>query len=388
MLGVADMSTDVNTQTKNLNGKMDFIEECVNIAIDEELGSPLMIEKAKERNVKKGDVRTWEELVEHFGPAHPDDFRKTVFYSTTKWAKKWAKENPQRYCCFVETGGTTGPPKKTIFLDDSSLLPGNLDPYDIDTPTYPAASQEALKMLDLHKIPRDGEHYALSMLPTGPHMAGKWVIKYWDRDVSPVYHIDLDPRYIKISMMKNPEAAKLYLETMNFQVANLVKQEFANIGIVITTGVIIEKMYQQILAMKEKGSLKGLVHGGVPMSPETHKMIKEELKLPIAGYYGQSLFGPTMQSEVVSTDYDLDYYPWSRMNMFVISDENDINTRVEYGGTGTVVSQRISPECVIPALIQHGDVGTLISGKGYYKDRDGVRNPIRVLKTDESLGVY
>lgn len=268
-----------------------------------------------------------------------------------------------------------------------TLLPGELDPYDIETPTFPVASQAALQMIDAHKIPRGLN--VLSMLPTGPHMAGKWVIKYWDRDMeSMIYHIDLDPRFIKVAMMKDPNAAKLYLENMNFQVQNLIEQEFSNIGIVITTGVIIEKMYPIIKKMKEQGNLKAIIHGGVPMSQETHRLVKEELQLPLAGYYGQSLFGPTMQTELPNDNYDLDYYPWERMNMFITKDENDISQRGSYGEEGTVVSQRVSPECVIPALIQYGDYGELIKGKGIYSNRDGIRNPRRILKKDEQLGVY
>ncbi|MHA1867078.1 MAG: hypothetical protein ACTSXD_03365 [Candidatus Heimdallarchaeaceae archaeon] len=381
------MITETKSETTSKNQISDFIEECVNIAIDEEYGSPMMINLAKEKNVKKGDVRNWVELTEFFGDVKPDEFRKSIYYTTTKWAFKWAKKSRHRATPLVETGGTTGKPKKTVFLEDMTLLPGELDPYDIEMPTFPVASQAALRMIDAHKIPRGLN--VLSMLPTGPHMAGKWVVKYWDRDMeSMIYHIDLDPRFIKVSMMKYPNAAKLYLENMNFQVQNLIEQEFSNIGIVITTGVIIEKMYPIIKKMKEHGNLKAILHGGVPMSQETHRLVKEELKLPLAGYYGQSLFGPTMQTELPNENYDLDYYPWERMNMFVTKDENDISQRGSYGEEGTVVSQRVSPECVIPALIQHGDYGELIKGKGIYSNRDGIRNPRRILKKDEQLGVY
>ncbi|MHA1302536.1 MAG: hypothetical protein ACTSQE_11640 [Candidatus Heimdallarchaeaceae archaeon] len=365
----------------------DYIMQCVDIAIDPEMGSPMMIELAQSKGVKKGDIRDWNDLATHFGAVSAEEFRKSIYHTTTKWAFEWVKKSPHRSTPLVETGGTTGKPKKTVFLEDMTLLPGDLNAYDIEMPTYPTANQTALEMLDAHGIERNLN--VLCMLPTGPHMAGKWVIKYWDRDTKGmVYHIDLDPRFIKAAMMKNPEAAQLYLENMNFQVQNLIEQEFANIGIVITTGVIIEKMYPVIQKMKENGNLKAVIHGGVPMSQETHRLIREELGLPLAGYYGQSLFGPTMQSELPNENYDLDYYPWERMNMFITKDEKDISQRGDYGEEGTVVSQRVSPECVIPALVQSGDYGMLIKGKGIYSHRDGIRNPRRILKKDEQLGVY
>ncbi len=382
------MTIEAGSQKGTQTEINDFIMECVNISIDEQTGSPLMINLAKEKGVKKNDISDWVDLAEHFAPISPDEFRKSIYHTTNKWALNWVKQDSHRSTVLVETGGTTGKPKKTVFLEDLSILPENLDPYDINTPTFPAATQFALGMLDDFGIKLKGTN-VLTMLPTGPHMAGKWVIKYWDRATQGmVYHIDLDPRFIKVAMMKNPEAAQLYLDNMNFQVSNLIDQEFANIGIVITTGVIVEKMFPLLKKMKEQGKLQGIIHGGVPMSQETHKLVIEELGVPIAGYYGQSLFGSTVQSPLLNENYDLDYYPWERMNMFITLDENDITNRADYGEEGIVVSQRISPECVIPALIQDGDYGELIRGKGRYTNRDGVRNPHRILKSNEKLGVY
>ena len=75
------------------------------------------------------------------------------------------------------------------------------------------------------------------------------------------------------------------------------------------------------------------------------------------------------------------------MNSFVVEDPFDIQTRLGYGETGTVVSQRVSPECVIPALVQTGDLATLIPPKGKFK-QDGLRNPHRELSQGQQMGVY
>ena len=109
--------------------------------------------------------------------------------------------------------------------------------------------------------------------------------------------------------------------------------------------------------------------------------------LPVLGFYGQSLFGTAFQSPDVK-NYHLDYYSHPRMNMFVVSDENDINSRINYSEMGTVVSQRISPETVIPALVQNGDIATLIKPKGKFDYTDGVRDPHRDLSQGQQMGVY
>jgi len=197
----------------------------------------------------------------------------------------------------------------------------------------------------------------------------------------------MDPRFVKVAMMADPKIGGMYLQHMQDQVERLVKQEFPFITGMFTTGVLIEKMFPLIQSLKEKGNLQAIVHGGTPLSNETLKILKEDMGLKVCGFYGQSLFGTAFESPD-HEGYHLDYYPHPRMNMFVVDNPDDISTRVNYGEQGTVVSQRISPETVIPALVQTGDIANLIKPKGKFSYADGVRDPHRDLTGNQQMGVY
>ena len=199
--------------------------------------------------------------------------------------------------------------------------------------------------------------------------------------------IDMDPRWVKKAAMIDPKIMGLYLKHMQDQTEALVKQEFPFISGLFTTGVLIEKSFPMIQALHGKGNLQAIVHGGTPLNNETLKVLRDDMGLKVCGFYGQSLFGTAFESPDTE-GYYIDYAPHPRMNMFVVSDENDISTRVNYGEMGTVVSQRISPETVIPALVQNGDIATLIKPKGKFDYCDLVGDPHRDLSQGQQMGVY
>ena len=302
------MATSTKEKTTTELAQADFIEQVCNIAIDEELGSPLMIKLAKENNVKKGDVRTWEDLVEHFGATDPEVFRKSVTYTTTKWAFIQAKEKANRALSLAETGGTTGPPKKTVYLTDTTYEVTQLiDPYDIETPFYNVLIREQYEVMQDFKIPA-GLNW-LAIVPTGPHAIGKWSQLRWERDfVNLMFMIDLDPRFVKKAMMTDPKIGGMYVQHLKDQVENIVKQEFPLINGIFTTGVLLEQMYPLVEQLATRGNLKAIMHGGTPMPEETFRILTEDLKLPVMGFYGQSLFGTLFQSPDVE-GYNIDYYP-------------------------------------------------------------------------------
>ncbi len=381
-----------STSTKQVmiskNDQKDFLTECVDIAIGEETGSPYMIGLAAEKGIKKGDINSWEELAEQFGPTGPNIFRdKSIMFTTTKWAHEYYAKNPGTEMQVAETGGTTGAPKKNILFANTLRNDfDNMDYFSLDTDTFNVLAKVCEGQFEDFGIPRDLTY--LATVPTGPHTIGKWTLKSFERDFAKsVFLIDMDPRFVKVAMMADPKIGGMYLQHMQDQVERLVKQEFPFITGMFTTGVLIEKMFPLIQNLKERGNLQAIVHGGTPLSNETLKVLREDLGLPVMGFYGQSLFGTAFESPD-HEDYFIDYYPHPRMNMFVIDNPTDISTRVNYGEQGTVVSQRISPETVIPALIQTGDLATLIKPKGKFGFADGVRDPHRDLTDNQQMGVY
>ncbi len=384
------MASNTNSKHEVKINPNKFISEIINIAIDPELGSPYMIQQAKEKQIKRGDINSWNDLRTHFDPVSPDIFKeKPTMFNTTKWALKRAQTKPGYELMMGETGGTTGAPKKTTFsvnmlknIDDILAQ----DEYDIHTGTFNAIHKEFVLLADKFGVKTNLNW--LAMLPTGPHPVGKWATTYWEPYFANlVWHIDLDPRFIKKAMVADPKIGGMYLKHLQDQAQNLIKQEFPLINGIFTTSIIIEKMFPIVKKMREEGNLQAIVHGGAPMSEETHRILIEDLKIPVIGVYGQSLFGVLWQSPILDGTH-IDYFPYSRMNCYVTGDvSNPAENIVEYGEIGTVVSQRVSPECVIPHMIQDGDLGTRIKPKGSF-EKDGVRDPHRELKQGQQMGVY
>ena len=381
-------STSAQKIIVNKLDQKDFLIDCVDIAITEELGSPYLIGLSKERNVRKGDIQSWEDLAEHLGPTDPNIFRdKSVNYTTTKWAHEYYARTPGVELQVAETGGTTGPAKKNIILANTTRQDfDEMDYFDLETDTFNVFVKLCLDQFMDFNIPLHLNW--LATIPTGPHMIGKFTLKAFERDFAKsLFAIDMDPRWVKKAAMIDPKIMGMYMQHLQEQTEALVKQEFTNIELLFTTGVLIEKSFPMIQALRTKGNLKAIIHGGTPLNNETLKVLRDDMGLPVLGFYGQSLFGTAFESPD-HEGYNLDYYPHPRMNMFVVSDENDISTRVNYGEIGTVVSQRISPETVIPALVQNGDIGYLIKPKGKFNFADGVRNPHRDLSQGQQMGVY
>lgn len=381
------MATSTKTNVSSKLEQRNFLTECVDIAIDPDLGSPFMIKSATEKGVQKGDVTSWEELAEHFGPTDPNTFRDhSVKYTITKWAYDYKKNHPGAELSIVETGGTTGLPKKGIQLGNLTRTDfENMNWYNINDTSFELLVKLNLEVFKDFNIPL-GLNW-LVIVPTGPHTIGKYFIKTWERDVSDlIYTIDLDPRFIKKAMMADPKIGGMYLQHLQDQTMNIVKQEFPNIQGIFTTGVLLEKMFPMVQRLRQQGDLQAIAHGGTPMPEETYKILTEDLGLPVTGYYGQSLFGTLFQTSELD-GFNIDYYPHPRFSTFVISDENDISSRVNFGEVGTVTSQRVSPETVIPALVQNGDLGEFIKPKGRFSGT-GVRNPHRDLSQGQQMGVY
>lgn len=363
----------------------DYVQEIVNLHLDSENGSPYIIERAAKLGIKQDDVSCLEDLV-HFGPTSPDLFRELPIQKTTsKWALRKAKEDPRYSVLSLETGGTTGKPKRSMWLHSRDQYGMDLDPYDWDTAYYNLVLTQMMKHMDAAGVPEHLNY--LMMVPSGPHAIGSLILEVPRFRGGWSYSIDLDPRWIKkAGISGDMQGVGNYLKHIQQQSEAIIQQEFPYIGGVFTTSVILEKMYEALEAMKEKGSLQSIIHGGTPMSRETHRLLREDLGVSVIGAYGMSLIGVLYQ-HWESDNFSLDYYPTpGRMFVDVISDPNDISSRVDYGERGTAVATRVSPDVLIPNLVQHGDIAERIPPKAPY-NVDGLRDPGREVRTAQ-MGVY
>ena len=364
----------------------EFIEKCVNIAIDDELGSPYMKELAQEKGIEKGDIKSWEELIEICGPTDPNIFRnKSVEYTMTEWANRWYARTPGSELQVAETGGTTGPSKKNTLAANTTRLDfDEMDYFDLEVDAFNVLVKLCKQQFKDWDIPLR-EIGFVAGVPTGPHTIGKWTIKSFERDFARrLFLIDMDPRWVKVMAMAG-EDIQPYLDHMTRQTGELMKQEAGKWKGWFTTGIVLAKAAGGLPGMA-KGGLNTILHGGTPIEPEQIELIRG-LGIKLMGFYGQSLFGTAFESEIHDNPH-VDYFPHPRMNMFIIKDPNDINSRVDYGEMGTVVSQRVDPTTIIPGLVQTGDLAERVPGRGKFSFADGTRNPHRDLTGGAQIGVY
>ncbi len=350
----------------------ELTREIVDTHFDPEWGTPYWLGKEKELGIDaRTDIRGFDDL-QILGPMDEDALR-------TRRAEDLM---PRRYMDrkntvnLYTTGGTTGLPKLSLVSDET--IRKTFDYFN-------HSAKEA-------GIPYGGN--ILYIGPTGPTFIGDASGMIADEMGSWVYKIHLDTLWIKKvqerAMKGDKEAGRElgeYMKHMFDQSMPILRTQ--NIGILFTTAKILEGMAEKLPgpAIKSLG-LKGIVHGGMPITPETYKMLREEIfeGVPILGVYGNSLWGAACQVSPV-VENNSDYAPLFPYITFDIVDPYS-RQPVKEGERGQVVFSRLSPEFLIANMYER-DEATRLNSAGRY-NWVCARNPDmpRALKDKVASGVY
>lgn len=233
-----------------------------------------------------------------------------------------------------ETGGTTGLPKHGTWTGrywDSTLSFSN-------------------QMLDLHGIPR--EENWLYVGPMGPHTTGRLVVSIAEYRGGSCFTIDLDPRIVKIFGEEGLQHAyDRYVQHIWDQVAAVLGSQ--RISVLFCTSRLLEMLPSQTDLAKLRGMLRGVVHAGTTMTPESNELLHESIfpGVPIVGMYGTSTTAISYQKPFESDDgYRVIYIPSSPHVLLEVIDEH--GNEVNFGTEGQVRVWRFTDDQLIPGFVE------------------------------------
>lgn len=272
-----------------------------------------------------------------------------------------------------QTGGTTGPPKHGSW----------------DSRYWQCVLELSDEFLDSHGLPRDVNW--LFMGPTGPHTTGRLVTSIAENRGGRCFTIDLDPRIVKIFDKEGMHAASTrYVRHLWEQIEPIIR--YQNIKVFFCTSRLLE-MLPAYLDLELFKGLRGIVHAGTTMGPDTQRILAEELfpHTPIVGMYGTSTTGISYQKLSEDTDsYRVVYIPSSpHIVLEIVGEDGQL---VEYGQEGNVATYRLTEDYLIPGFWER-DRATRVKPYGAWADRypwDWIGDPFSPQFTVEGQveGVY
>lgn len=326
-------------------------------------GSPFWLERLSELGFDPvRDIRTVDELW-RFGPT---SLERMATHPIEHFI-------PQRYhkhlrnFVLAESGGTSGPPKRTAYLqqefEEAFVLP------------FVAAAQRV-------RFPRN-VHW-LFIGPSGPHIIGKAARACAAAlgSMEP-FTVDFDPRWVR-KLPAGTMAHNRYLEHVAQQAEAVLLTQ--SIGVLFSTPPVLTALGQR-LPRAVRMHIQGVHLGGLPSSPEFLHSLESEWfpNAVVLGGYGNSLAGVCPQ--VASSPNGLpDYAPHGdRLIVDVASDDD--------GPRGQVVFHRLDRSCFLPNVYERDwaerielDATTIASGFG----RAGLRDPraIAVGQVENQAALY
>jgi hypothetical protein len=242
-----------------------------------------------------------------------------------------------------ESGGTTGPPKRTVFLRD--WWDGNL--------TWTTDRYEA------HGFPRDRGWLAL--FPSGPHMVGEMLRSQAAALGGVPFAIDMDPRWVKkLYAAGRDDEAEAYAEHLIDQAGYLLETQ--DIGVVASTPPLLERLARRDdLVELVRQKVRAIMWGGAHMDADTRALLRDEVfpGVALCGLYGSTMvLGGALERRGLGAEDPCIFDPVSpHISFWVIDPET--GRKVDYGARGQVVMHHVSKSFLLPNNLER-DVATRV----------------------------
>jgi hypothetical protein len=225
----------------------------------------------------------------------------------------------------TETGGTTGPPKRTVFSREE-FRDAFVEPF-VRAATWAG-------------FPRGGLWLWLG--PSGPHVIGQAAAACAAALGSPQpFGVDFDPRWSR-KMPADSLGRERYMEHLLEQAMQVIERE--PISVIFTTPAVLGRLAERMQA-PQRDSIRGVHYGGMRVAPDVLRAAQSEWfpgAVHLAGY-GNSLFGACMEFGG-PPDRPLRYHPYGP------------RLQVRVAGDGRVGMSRLDPTVLIANLPER-DVG-------------------------------
>jgi phenylacetate-coenzyme A ligase PaaK-like adenylate-forming protein len=274
-----------------------------------------------------------------------------------------------------ESGGTTGPPKRVVFLDDW------LD-WLMDYSVADLAARGCPTGVDW-----------LAVAPSGPHMFGAFLSRIVRRIGRLGFTIDLDPRWVKLCIADgNADEADRYAEHLITQVRHVLTTQ--DVRVMVITPPLLERLARHDdLVELVRAKVRAIEWGGAHLDADSRSLYLTEIfpGIPLYGRYGSTMILGAAVERFGLTAHDACVFdPPAPYITFSVVDPENLRP-VEYGARGQVVMSHVSRAALLPNNLER-DLATRVEpppGSGQAGDSVSDVAPVQVFGGETIVeGVY
>jgi phenylacetate-coenzyme A ligase PaaK-like adenylate-forming protein len=316
----------------------EFIRAAMEWHFSPETGARFWLDRARSLEFDpRTDVRSFDDLA--LFPNVTDELRDV---RVADLIPRGYGEHPDVIGVF-ESGGTTGPPKRVVFLRDW---------WELDV-AWTAAQNDA------RALPRNRDWLAL--FPSGPHMVGEFLGSQAAALGGRRFAIDMDPRWVKKLMAAGRyDEAEAYAEHLIDQAAFALQTQ--DVGVLASTPPLLERLARRedlVDLVREK--VRAIVWGGAHMDADTRALLRTEVfpGVELSGFYGSTMvLGSAVERLGLSDEDPCIFDPFSPYVTFWVIDP-ETGRRVDHGERGQVVMNHVSKSFLLPNNLER-DMATRI----------------------------
>ncbi|GGM33808.1 phenazine antibiotic biosynthesis protein [Longimycelium tulufanense] len=334
---MADDTDVLDAEIGQAVDEREFIEAAMRWHFDPATGSPYWLERARSLDFDpRRDVHTFADL-----RRFPNIVNELRTVPIADLVPKGYGPEPEVYGVY-ESGGTTGLPKRVVFLADW-----------VDKMIAHYESRHAERGL-----PRGGNW--LFVGPTGPHLFGAMQVEMARRNGSVLFTVDLDPRWVKRCVAEGrPEEANRYADHLVDQARSVLETQ--DITFLVTTPPLLERLTRDDELATLVAKVPFINWGGAHMDADTRHLYRTEV-LPNSQLFGG--YGSTMvltgapERPGLGDDDPCVFDPPSPFVTFVVVDP-ETGEAVPHGERGQVVMNHVSRGMLLPNNLER-DMATRI----------------------------
>ncbi|HET6736319.1 AMP-binding protein [Mycobacterium sp.] len=240
-----------------------------------------------------------------------------------------------------ESGGTTGAPKRVVFLQDW-----------MDQMTATISTQ-----LDAVGVPHDVDWLAIT--PTGPHGIGQFMGAVAALRGGIRFSIDMDPRWVKKLIADGKfDGARAYSAHLIEQSSYILQTQ--EIGVLVATPPLLAQIAEvEQLAELVRRQVKVILWGGTRFDPDTADILRTEVfpEIPLYGFFGNTMTLGSFTERIGDNDLCIfdPIAPW--LSFRVVNP--DTKEPVALGERGQVVMNHVSKSFLLPNNLER-DMATRI----------------------------
>jgi thienamycin biosynthesis protein ThnN len=280
----------------------EHVRSIMRVHFDARSGSPYWLERQREIGLDViAEVRSVDDLAK-LGPMDENALRDRSILDFMPLGQR----DKLAGAIVTETGGTTGPPKRTVFARDE-FEQAFVEPF--------------VRVADLAGFPCGALWLWLG--PSGPHVIGQAATACAAALESPQpFSVDFDPRWFR-KLPPDSLARVRYMDHLLDQAMHVLDAE--SVSVLFTTPTVLARLSERMTpAQRER--IRGVHYGGMRVEPDLLRSAQTEWfpnAVHLAGY-GNSLFGVCMEFGG-PPDRTLKYYPYGPRHVVRVAEDGRVH---------------------------------------------------------------